>query len=117
MISNACWKSSEHIATHTYILVQEKCLSELNSVDLHLSIIFFFINKFINNNENLFFIVIFYYHCNHCCCVVIVSCCTVPVSRCTKHNHEKLSLLMIRIRKTNVLNLFLIQKTGKNVYS
>lgn len=40
MISDVHWKSSEHIA----ILVHEKHLSKINSVDLHLNILLFSIN-------------------------------------------------------------------------
>ena len=49
--------------------------------------------------------------------IIVVGHCTVPTSRCTKHNHEKLSPGMIRTRKTNVLNVFLIQQTRTDTYS
>ena len=91
----------------------------MNSVDLFLNILFFYINQFNNSSDNVFIIFVFCYCCCHhcCCCVVIVGCCSVPVTRCTNHNCKKLSPLFVRTTKTIFLNIILIEQTRTGAYS
>ena len=101
---------------HIFRFIKKK-YSILNNINLHSNILFFSINEFNSSIDHVIVFVVFYYrhrfHSGRNRLMMAVN----AMGGSRKQKSGKLSLFMVRIRKTHVRNVFLIQIPGTDVYS